>query len=160
MAAARKSLTPAHRRALLAALADPKGRVPEITNTRVLDAIHLAHWVTEVTNVGRAAVGARWAGYDGPTFLSINSRDRRALLTEAGDAALRGAGPDGRLPERTPWPTTNALHRDGLAEFRDADGTVQTGDGDDGVRGPLYAPYVTELGRRAITGFPQSQRTA
>ncbi|MFF4953027.1 hypothetical protein ACWC2K_28565 [Streptomyces chattanoogensis] len=52
----------ADRRALLAALADDKGRVPDGTNTRVLDAIYLARWVTEVTNTGRAAAGARWAG--------------------------------------------------------------------------------------------------
>ncbi|MFG2141917.1 hypothetical protein [Streptomyces sp. NPDC048650] len=154
---ARKSPTPAHRRALLGALADNKGRVQE-TNTRVLGAIYLARWVTEVTNTGRAAAGARWAGYDGPTFLSINSRGRRALLTDAGDTALRGAGPDGRLPEGTPWPTTNALHRDGLIEFRDPHGNVQPNDGDDGVRGPLYAPYTTDLGRRLVTGFPQGCR--
>ncbi|MFD3514833.1 hypothetical protein [Streptomyces sp. NPDC058657] len=160
MATARKTPTPAHRRALLAALADDKGRVPAHTNTRVLDAISLARWVTEVTNTGRAAASARWAGYDGPTFLSISSRGRSALLTDAGNTALRNAGTDGRLPEGTPWPTAKALHRDGLAEFRDANGTVHPTDGDDGVRGPLYAPYITELGRRLITGFPQAQRAA
>ncbi|MDI3409289.1 hypothetical protein [Streptomyces cavernicola] len=160
MATARKVPTPAHRRALLAALADVKGRVPESTNTRVLDAIWLAHWVTEVTNTGRGAAGARWAGYDGPTFLSINSRGRRALLTDAGHTALRSVGPDGRLPKGTAWPTANALHRDGLVEYRDANGTVHPTDGDDGVRGPLYAPYATELGRRIVTGFPQAQRAA
>ncbi|MGG7574177.1 hypothetical protein [Streptomyces sirii] len=152
--------TPAHRRALLAALADDKGRVPQSTTTRVLDAIYLARWVTAVTNTGRAAAGARWAGYDGPVFLAINSRGRRALLTEAGNAALRGAGPDGRLPEGTPWSTANSLHRDGLIDFRDADGSVHPNDGDDGVRGPRYAPYMTELGRRLITGFPQAHRAA
>ncbi|NUL25953.1 hypothetical protein HRW17_26895, partial [Streptomyces lunaelactis] len=154
-----KNPTPAHRRALLAALADDKGRVPESTNTRVQDAIWLAHWVTEVTNTGRAAAGARWAGYDGPTFLSINSRGRRALLTDAGHTALHAATPEGGLPEGTPWPTAMALHRDGLIEFRDADGTVHPNDGDDGIRGPLYAPYLTELGRRLATGFPQAHRT-
>ncbi|MYW67200.1 hypothetical protein GTY65_24480 [Streptomyces sp. SID8379] len=156
----RTTPTPAHRRALLASLADPKGRVPGHFSTRVLDAIDLAHWVTEVTNDGRAAAGARWAGYDGPTFLSINSRGRAALLTEAGRTALYGADADGRLPAGTAWPTARTLHRDGLVEYRDADGTVQTGDGDDGVRGPLYAPYVTELGRRLTSGFPQAHRAA
>ncbi|MFE0058740.1 hypothetical protein [Streptomyces sp. NPDC059003] len=156
----RKTPTPAHRRALLAALADDKGRVPSGTHTRVLDAIYLARWVTEVTNTGRAAAGAQWAGYDGPTFLVINSRGRRALLTDAGATALRGAGPDGRQPQNTPWPTANTLHRDGLVEYRDADGAVHPTDGDDGVHGPLHAPYTTELGRRLITGFPQAHRTA
>ncbi|WP_086822440.1 hypothetical protein [Streptomyces sp. NRRL B-24572] len=150
--------TPAQRRALLAALADPKGRVPEYTSTRVLDAIYLARWVHEVTNTGRAAWNARLHGYEGPTFLSINSRGRAALLTEAGRTALREAGPDGRLPEGTAWPTARTLHRDGLVEYRDANGTVHPTDGDDGVRGPLYAPYVTELGRRIVTGFPQAHR--
>ncbi|MFJ9416648.1 hypothetical protein ACIRPT_21000 [Streptomyces sp. NPDC101227] len=162
MATARKiptTPTPAHRRALLGVLADPKGRVQE-SNSRVLDAISLAHWVTEVTNTGRAAVGARWAGYDGPTFLVINSRGRRALLTDAGNTALRSAGEDGRLPEGTPWPTAKTLHRDGLIEYRDTNGTVHPTDGDDGIRGPLYAPYETELGHRLITGFPQAQRAA
>ncbi|MCX4677677.1 hypothetical protein OG413_20610 [Streptomyces sp. NBC_01433] len=142
--AVRKIPTPAHRRALLAALANNKGRVPEGTNGRVLDAIHGARWVTEVTNNDRAAWGARLLGYDGPTFLVINSRGRRALLTEAEDAALRGAGPDGCLPEGTLRPTVKALHRDGLVEIRRA----------------ARAPYVTELGRRLITGFPQAHRTA
>ncbi|WP_051819427.1 hypothetical protein [Streptomyces sp. NRRL S-920] len=151
--------TPAHRRALLGALAHPKGRVQE-TNTRVLDALYLARWVTEVTNTGRAAAGAHWAGYDGPTFLVINSRGRHALLTEAGRTALRGAGEDGCLPGGTPWPTAKTLHRDGLVEYRDRNGTVHPNDGDDGVRGPLHFPYVTELGRRLITGFPQAQRAA
>ncbi|MFI1201694.1 hypothetical protein ACH4VR_19945 [Streptomyces sp. NPDC020883] len=155
-----KTPTPAHRRALLAALADDEGRVPDHINNRVQDAIWLARWVTEVTNTGRAAVGARWAGYDGPTFLAINSRGRRALLTDAGNTALRGAGSDGRLPEGTPWPTMHTLHRDGLVEYRDANGTVHPTDGDGGVRGPRYAPYVTELGRRLITGFPQAHRAA
>ncbi|MBT2396302.1 hypothetical protein [Streptomyces sp. ISL-100] len=159
MATAPKNPTPAHRRALLAALADDKGRVPESTNTRVQDAIWLAHWVTEVTNTGRAAAGARWAGYGGPTFLSINSRGRSALLTDAGHTALHAAAPEGRLPEGTPWPTAMALHHDGLIEFRDADATVHPNDGDNGVRGPLYAPYLTELGRRLATGFPQAHRT-
>ncbi|WP_031102414.1 hypothetical protein [Streptomyces sp. NRRL S-146] len=94
-----KTPTPAHRRALLAALADGKGRVPERTNTRVLDATCITRWGDRGTNTGRAAAGAHWAGYDGPTFLAINSRGRRALLTDAGNTALRGAGPDGRLPE-------------------------------------------------------------
>ncbi|RLU79924.1 hypothetical protein CTZ27_35825 [Streptomyces griseocarneus] len=149
--------TPAHRRALLAALADDKGRVPQSTDTRVLDALCLARWVTAVTNTGRAAASARWAGYDGPVFLALNSRGRRALLTDAGNAALRGAGPDRRLPEGTSRPTAKALHRDGLVEVRDADGTARTNDGDDGARGPLHALYVTELGHRLIAGFPQSQ---
>ncbi|MEU1355381.1 hypothetical protein ABZ410_15980 [Streptomyces cinnamoneus] len=155
-----KTPTPAHRRALLAALADDKGRVPQSTDTRVLDAISLARWVTAVTNTGRAAAGARWAGYDGPVFQALNSRGRRALLTNAGNTALRGSGPDGRLPEDTSRPTVKALHRDGLVEFRDADGIARPNDGDDGVRGPLHAAYVTELGRRLITGFPQSHRSA
>ncbi|MEV0437687.1 hypothetical protein AB0I84_21120 [Streptomyces spectabilis] len=159
MATTRKTPTPAHRRALLGALADPKGRVQE-TNTRVLDALDLARWVTEVTNTGRAAAGARWAGYDGPTFLVINSRGRRALLTEAGRTALYDAGQDRRLPGGTQWPTATALHRDGLVEYRDSNGTVHPTDGDDGVHGPLHSPYVTELGRRLITGFPQAQRAA
>ncbi|MFH8465968.1 hypothetical protein [Streptomyces sp. NPDC017991] len=159
MATAPKKPTPAHRRALLAALADDKGRVPESTNIRVQDAIWLAHWVTEVTNTGRAAAGARWAGYDGPTFLSVNSSGRRVLLTDAGHTALHGATPEGRLPENTPWPTAMALHRDGLIEFRDAVGTVHPSDGDDGVRGPQYAPYLTAIGRRLATGFPQAHRT-
>lgn len=160
MATARKTPTPAHRRALLAALADSKGRVPSGTDIRVLDAIHLARWVTEVTNAGRAAAGARWAGYDGPTFLSINSRGRRVLLTDAGHTALRTAGPEGRLPRDTPWPTAKALHRDGLIEFRDTGGAIRPNGGDDGVRGPLNAPYATELGRRIVSGFPQAHRTA
>ncbi|MEU1313343.1 hypothetical protein ABZ419_31230 [Streptomyces cinnamoneus] len=153
-----KAPTPAHRRALLAALADDKGRVPQGTDTRVLDAICLARWVTAVTNTGRAAASARWAGYDGPVFHALNSRGRRALLTDAGNTALRSAGPEGRLPEDTSRPTVKSLHRDGLVEFRDADSTVRSHDGDDGVRGSLHAPYVTELGRRLITGFPQAQR--
>ncbi|GHF32904.1 hypothetical protein GCM10010218_12460 [Streptomyces mashuensis] len=155
-----KTPTPAHRRALLAALADDKGRVPQSTDTRVLDAICLACWVTAVTNTGRAAASARWAGYDGPVFHALNSRGRRALLTDAGNTALRSAGPDGRLPEDTSRPTVKTLHRDGLVEFRDGDGTTRPNNGDDGVRGPLHAPYVTELGRRLITGFPQSYRSA
>ncbi|MFK0294283.1 hypothetical protein ACIQU6_27950 [Streptomyces sp. NPDC090442] len=157
-AANRKSPTPAHRRALLAALAEDKGRVPAGTNSRVKDAMHLAHWVTEVTNTGRAAAGARWAGYDGPTFLSINSRGRRALLNDAGRTALREAGPGGRLPEGTPRRITRTLHRDGLIEYRNPNGTVHSTEGDDGVRGPLYVPHVTELGRRLVSGFPQVQR--
>ncbi|MGA5134966.1 hypothetical protein ACPCTO_34805 [Streptomyces olivoreticuli] len=155
-----KAPTPAQRRALLAALADDKGRVPQSTDTRVLDAICLARWVTAVTNTGRAAASARWAGYDGPVFLALNSRGRRALLTGEGDTALRGAGPDGRLPEGTSRLTAKALHRDGLVEFRDANGAARPNNGDDGARGPQHAPYVTEPGRRLITGFPQSQRTA
>ncbi|MFJ4908547.1 hypothetical protein ACIQCR_16790 [Streptomyces sp. NPDC093249] len=151
--------TPAHRRALLAALADPKGRIPTGTNGRVLDAIHAARWANEVTNCGRAAWGARLVGYDGPSFLAINSRGRKALLTEAGRTALRAAGPDRRLPVGTPWPTAKVLHRDGLAEFRDDHGTVHPTDGDDGVRGPLYAPYATDLGHRVVTGFPQAHRS-
>lgn len=158
MTTTRKTPTPAQRRALLAALADPKGRVPDHFSTRVLDAIWLAHWVTEVTNTGRAASGARWAGYDGPTFLSINSNGRRALLTDAAHAALHGAGPDGRLPEGTPWPTANTLYRDGLVEFRDADGDTHPNDGDDGVHGPRHFAHRTELGHRIVTGFPQAHR--
>ena len=160
MATTRKPPTPAQRCALLAALADRDGRVPDHFDARVQDAIWLARWVTEVTNTGRAAAGARWGGYDGPTFLAINSRGRRALLTDAGNTALRGAGLDGRLPAGTLWPTANTLHRDGLVEYRDTDGAVHPTDGDDGVRGPRYAPYVTELGHRLITGFPQAHRAA
>ncbi|WP_406153033.1 hypothetical protein OG217_05090 [Streptomyces sp. NBC_01023] len=110
MATAPKKPTPAHRRALLAALADDKGRVPESTNIRVQDAIWLAHWVTEVTNTGRAAAGARWAGYDGPTFLSINSSGRRVLLTDAGHTALhtpRQRDACQKAPRGRPrWPCT------------------------------------------------------
>ncbi|MFI6686672.1 hypothetical protein [Streptomyces sp. NPDC050485] len=152
--------TAAQRRALLDALADPKGRVPAHTNIRVLDAIHLARWVTEVTNNGRAAASARLVGYDGPTFLVINSKGRRVLLTDAGHCVLRGAESDQRLPKGSPWPTVNALHRDGLVEFRDTDGTVKPNDGDDGVHGPRYAPFATELGHRAVTGFPQAHRSS
>ncbi|MEU8540830.1 hypothetical protein AB0C52_12735 [Streptomyces sp. NPDC048717] len=155
-----KTPTPAQRRALLAALADDKGRVPASTDSRVLGAIERALWVNEVTNTGRAAWSARLHGYKGPTFLSINSRGRTALLTDAGRTALRGAGPDGKLPADTGWPTARTLHRDGLAEYRAADGTAHPTDGDDGVSGPLHTPYVTELGRRIVTGFPQAHRAA
>lgn len=153
---ARKTPTPVHRRALLGALADPKGRVQE-TNTRVLNAIYLSRWVTEVTNDGRTAASARLFGYVGGFFLVINSRGRRALLTDAEHTALRAAGPDGRLPADTSWRTKKTLRRDGLIEFRNAEGIVHPS-GDEPVPGPQYAPYATELGRRAVTGFPQSQR--
>ncbi|MFZ3557129.1 hypothetical protein [Streptomyces sp. BH055] len=157
---ARKAPTAPQRRALLAALAHPKGRVPGHFTARVLGALETARWVTEVTTEGHAAAGARWAGYIGHTFWVINSRGRRALLTDAGHTALYGADDNGRLPGGTTWSTARALHRDGLVEYRDANKTVQPNDGDTGASKPLYAPYVTELGRRLTSGFPQARRTA
>ncbi|AKN68694.1 hypothetical protein QR97_01740 [Streptomyces sp. PBH53] len=136
--------TPAHRRALFAALADQYGRIPENTTPRVREALSSAEWVSEVTPMGVPALLARAAGYDGPFRLAINSSGRRALFTESQWDALLGVSAEGQLPA-APWPSVQALHRAGVVEYRDMRGRVQAHDG-----GGRNRAYLTYLGWRAV----------
>ncbi|MHC3392851.1 hypothetical protein ACLQ2E_25795 [Streptomyces lavendulocolor] len=78
----------------------------------------------------------------------ITGAGRRAILNESQLAAIDSADEDGAL-RNVSWPTAAALARLALVEYRDATGTPQPTDGDDGRTGPKYRPFLTTAGVEA-----------
>ncbi|WP_327740586.1 hypothetical protein OG749_47000 (plasmid) [Streptomyces nojiriensis] len=75
----------------------------------------------------------------------ITGTGRRAILNDSQLAAIDSADADGALREVS-WPTVAALARLTLVEYRDANGTTQPTDGDDGRTGPKHRPFLTPAG--------------
>ncbi|MFK0047816.1 hypothetical protein ACIQU4_27775 [Streptomyces sp. NPDC090741] len=97
-----------------------------------------------------AAVQANQPGRAEPTdsAWSITPAGRLAVLTPAQRIALtEKVAEGGRFDSKVPWATLRSLVDDWLAEYRDEHGVAQPSDGDDGVRGPQFAAFRTQLGR-------------
>lgn len=84
----------------------------------------------------------------------ITGAGRRTILNDSQRAAADSADDNGALGPKVAWPTADALARLGLAEYRDASGTAQSADGDDGRTSPKHRPYLTPAGIDAARAAP------